>query len=151
MAEIQSKQAAKKAAGGKLSNVEALGRVQMVSITTPDAHALAQNDTLASPIVLPVGTRFTGLGKVSRAAMGAGVTLNVGIREVDGSVIDADGIASAVSVANAGVTDINNGAFVAAGADYVTTVPSVLFATLDGANPNDNAQLRIDVAVVLPG
>ncbi|MEM5429396.1 hypothetical protein [Cupriavidus oxalaticus] len=148
MAEIVSRQAAKVAAGTKMSPNEAYGRKRVVVITSPAAHALAQNDTVASPVLLPVGTRFTCNSFVSCAAMGAGVTLDVGIRDANGVAIDADGIAAAVDVAAAGRSALNNGALVAAGAEYVTTVPCYVYATFGGANPTDNAQFRIEVEVV---
>lgn len=152
MAEIVSTQAAAVAAGTKLSNVEALGRLHMVSINSPATAAWAENDTIASPVVLPVGTRITGLGKVFHQAMGTSVTMDIGIRQVDGTVIDVDGIADGLNVAAAGITDANTGLKVNDVASvYVTTVPCVIYATLLSANPTDDAQFRIDIPVVLPG
>lgn len=154
MAEIVSTQAALVAAGTKLSNVEALGRLQMVSINSPATAAWAQDDTIASPVVLPTGTRITGLGKVFHQAMGTSVTMDIGLRGVDSAqtVIDVDGIADGLDVAAAGITDANTGLKVNDVASvYVTTVPSVIYATLLAANPTDDAQFRIDIPVVLPG
>lgn len=154
MAEIESRQAAKVAAGTKLSNVEALGRLHNISITTPATCAWEQNDTIASPVVLPVGTHITPIGKVVHAAMGTNVTMDIGLRTPDGTVIDADGIADGLNVASAGITDANNGEFCAASTiatKFVTTVPCVIYATLLSANPTDDAQFRIDIPVVLPG
>ena len=150
MAEIVSRQAAKVAAGTKMSPNEAYGKKRVVVITSPATVTWAQGDTLASPVVLPVGTRFTCGTNASHAAMGTGVTLDVGIREVDGTVIDADGIAAAVAVASAGRSAANNGALVAAGVEYVTTKPCQVYATLGGGTPTANAQIRVEVEVVTP-
>lgn len=150
MAEIVSRQAAKVAARTKMSPNEAYGKKRVVVLTSPATAAWAQNDTIASPVLLPVGTRFTCNSFASHAAMGVGVTLDVGIRDANGTAIDADGIASAIDVAAAGRSALNDGDLVAAGAEYVTTVPCYVYATLGGANPTDDAQIRIEVEVVTP-
>jgi hypothetical protein len=80
--------------------------------------------------------------------MAASVVLAVGIRDASGTEIDADGICASVSVASAGRTAINNGALVAAGVEYITTVPCEVYATLSGATPTANAQIRIEVEYV---
>lgn len=149
MAEIVSRQAAKLAANTKLAPHEANGKKRCIVITTPATHAVAQNDTIASGIPLPIGTRFTANSKVSNAAMGTSVTLDVGIRNYKTKVaIDADGIAASVAVAAAGRSALDSGVFVAAGAEYVTTEVSEIYATFTGADPTDNAQLRIEVEVI---
>lgn len=150
MAEITSRQAAKVAARTKMSPNEAYGKKRVIVITSPATAAWAQNDTIASPVLLPVGTRFTCNSYASHAAMGTSVTLDVGIRDKNGTAIDADGIAAAVAVATAGRTAINNGALVNDGAEYVTTEPCYLYATLGGAAPTANAQIRLEVEVVTP-
>ncbi len=154
MATIASRQITKAAAGTKLSNVESLGRLQMVTITGPATAAYAQNDTINSAVILPTGTKITLLGQVARGAFGASVTMNVGLKAAaDDSVISATAIASAVDVSAAGVSALNNGAacFATGTPEYVTTVPSYIYATLAGANPTDDTQFRIDIPVVLPG
>ncbi|MFM9434606.1 uncharacterized protein YfaA (DUF2138 family) [Janthinobacterium sp. CG_23.3] len=149
MAEIVSRQAAKIVAGTKLSPHEAAGKKRVYVITSPAAAAWAQNDIFASGVRLPIGSRILCNSYVSNEAMGAGVTLDVGLRDWTTKVaIDADGIAAAVDVAAAGRTSLNNGAFVAAGVEYVTTVVSEIYATLGGANPTDDKQIRIEVCVV---
>jgi hypothetical protein len=151
MAEIVSKQAAKIAANTKLAPNEAYGKKRIVVITSPDTAAWAQNDTIASGIPLPIGTRFPCNSFVSHAAMGTSVTLDVGIRNfATKTAIDADGIAASADVAAAGRTALNNGALVAAGVEYVTTEVCEVYATLTGANPTDDAQMRIEVECVTP-
>lgn len=149
MAEINSRQAAKVAAGTKMVPNEAYGKKRIIVLTTPATHAAAQNDTLASGIRLPPGTRFTAGSMVSNAAMGTSVTLDVGIRNFDTKVvIDADGIGAAIAVATAGQTEVNNGALVAAGIESVTDQPTEVYATFTGADPTDNAQLRLEIEVI---
>lgn len=149
MAEINSRQAAKIAANKKVAPNEIYGKKRIVVIGTPATHALAQGDTIASGVRLPVGTRFTLGSRVSNAAMGTSVTIDVGIRNADTKVaIDADGIAAAVAVATAGRSALDNGAFIAAGAEYVTDQPSELYVTIGGAAPTASAQLRVEVELV---
>lgn len=152
MAEIVSKQAAEIAAGRKMNPAKCFAKQRVVVITSPATAAWAQNDTIGSGIKLPVGTRILAGGKASYGALGTSVTLDVGLREFAGAktVIDADGIAAAVAVATAGRADLNNGALVAAGVEYLTTVESEIYATLGGANPTDDVQIRIEIPVLLP-
>lgn len=154
MPNITSRESAVLLAGRKISNVNALGRMQMVTITAPATTAWAQNDTINSPVRLPAGTKIPGNGKVFHDAMGAGVTMSIGLKKAsDDTVIGANIIANALDVAAAGIKDANNGAAVYANAtpDYVLTEDAYIYATLAGANPTDNTLFRIDIAVVLPG
>ena len=155
MAEIVSRQQATVNAGNKMAPHEALGIRRIVTISSPATAAWAQNDTIASPVTLPVGTRIVG-AVASHGAFGASVTLDIGLRQTDSSqtVIDADGIAAAIDVSSAGShTAANNGVLADENAPegYVTTAESNIYATLAGANPTDDVQLRIDVEVILPG
>ena len=151
MAEIVSRQAAKVAARTKMSPNEAYGKKRLVVITSPAAVTWAQNDTIASPVLLPTGTRFTCGSYASHADMGTSITLDVGIRDVNGVAIDADGIAAAVDVATAAArTILNSGALVKDGVEYVTLQPCYVYATLAGGVPTANAQIRIEVEVVTP-
>lgn len=151
MAEIVSRQAAKVAANTKLSPGETGGRVRSVVITSPATAAWAQNDTIAAGVPIPIGSRFLAASYVSHAAMGASVTLDVGIRDWTTKVaIDADGIAVSAAVSSAGRTVLNSGALVAAGVEYLTTAVSEVYATLTAANPTDDAQFRIEVFYISP-
>ena len=145
MAEILSRQATLIAAGSKtMSN--AVGKLRVLVITSPAVAAWAQNDTFASGIRLPKGVRFLASSYASHGALAASVTLDVGIRNFDTkAVIDDDGIAAAVSVAAAGRTLLNNGVWVADGAESLTTQDVEVHATLEGANPTDNIGLRLEI------
>lgn len=152
MPEFNSRQAALIAAGSKtLSN--SVGKKRTLVMTSPATAAWAQNDTLASGVLLPKGTRFTCGSFASHAAMGAGVTLSVGIRNfrtkaaISGAG-GAAGIASAVDVSAAGRSALNNGSLVAAGVEYMATEDCEVYATLGGANPTDDAQIRIEVEYI---
>ncbi|MDX1497048.1 MAG: hypothetical protein R3352_05805 [Salinisphaeraceae bacterium] len=162
MAEISSVEATAVDAGNKLSNDQALGRVHVVTITTPSTAAWAQNDTIASPVDLPIGTRILGF-RVYHEAMGTSVTMDIGLRKsatVDAAqtVVDVDAIADGLDVASAGLKSeltalANTGTYIDAVDNVVTRTTSVtnIYATLLDANPTDDAQFRIDVFVALPG
>jgi len=160
MAEIVTLEAAKVAAGTKLRNDEALGRLQVITLSSPATAAWAENDTVASPVNLPVGTRIVGY-KVFHEAMGTSVTMDIGLRasaDVDPAqtVIDVDGIADGLDVAAAGIkTDAGAaGALINVSATESvqrTDTVSNVYATLLAANPDDDQQFRIDVIVALPG
>lgn len=149
MAEINSRQAAAIAANKKLLPARIGGKKRTIIIQTPATHALANGDTIASGVRLPVGTRFLADSFVSRAALGAGVTLGIGLRNFKTKeVLSATGIASAIDVSAAGNTAANNGAYVAAGVDYVTQVETELYLVIGGANPTASAQIRAEVSIL---
>jgi hypothetical protein len=141
MAEFNSRQKTAKAAGTKvLPSVD--GKVRTLVFTSPAAAAWAQNDTFASGMKLPKGSRLLPTSYVSHGAMGASVTIDVGLRDWTTAVaIDADGIAVDVSVASAGRTLLNNGALIVDGIDSVTTADAEVYVTIEGANPTDNIQM----------
>lgn len=152
MAEQTSREAALIAANTKIANTSGAGVKRLVTITSPATVTWADGDTIASPVLLPTGTRFTCGSMISCADMGTDIVAAIGIRDVNGTAIDADGIAASIDVATAATrADANNGALVAAGATYVTTQPSYLYMTLSGGTPTANAQIRADIEVVFPG
>jgi hypothetical protein len=151
MPEFNSRQAAKVAAGTKLSAGESNGVVRSVVFTSPAVAAWAQNDTLASGVPIPIGSRFLSISYASHAAMGASVTLDVGVRNFETkAVIDADGISAGRAVATAGRVLLNDGALVASGVESLTTVVTEVYATLASADPTDNAQIRIEIFYLSP-
>ncbi len=151
MPEINSRQKTAIAAGQKVLN-SVHGTPKCLVFTSPAVAAWAQNDTFASGLRVPAGSRFLNSSTVSHGAMAASVTVDVGVRNFDtGAVIDADGIAVDVSVAAAGRTAINNGALVVDGVDSVTTVDTEVYVTIEGANPTDNIQMRFEIWYLPPG
>lgn len=148
MAEINSVQKTAMAAGTKvLPSVQ--GKRRVLVFTTPATAAWAQNDTFASGLILPKGSRILADSYVSNGAFGASVTADFGLRKVsDGTEIDLDGIAAGVDIAAAGRTILNGGALVAAGVDSVTTADAEVVVTLKSANPTDNAQMRVEISYV---
>jgi hypothetical protein len=149
VSETNSRQAAVIAAGNKVLPNQAYGKVRCVVITTPATHALANGDTIASGIALPVGTRVLASSVASTEGMGAGVTIDVGLRNFKTkAAIDANGIAAAVDVAAAGRPALNNGALVGAGVESVTTEVSEPYVTIGGANPTADKQMRIELMVL---
>lgn len=151
MAEINSRQKTAIAAGNKvLHSVQ--GSPQCLVFTSPAAAAWAQNDTFASGMRIPKGSRLLANSIVSHGAMAASVTIDVGLRGfVSGTVLDADGIAVDVSVASAGRTALNNGAYIAAGIDNLVTEDAEVYVTIEGANPTDDIQMRFEIWYLPPG
>lgn len=153
MAEIVSKQAAIVAAGTKnLAPKMGVGKKAVYVITSPDTAAWEQGSTIANPKKLPKGSRILCDSFICCQDMGTSITCDVGLRKAsDGTAIDADGIAAAVDVATAAVrAAANNGALVKDGVEYITTEDSYIYATLNGGVPSANAQIRIEVSVMLP-
>lgn len=146
MAEISSRQKTAIAAGTKvLPNVQ--GKNRRLVFTSPAAAAWAQNDTFASGLRLPKGSRILCDSYVSHGAMATSVTVDVGLRDwTTGVAIDADGIAVDVSVAAAGRTILNNGDLVKDGVDSVTTADAEVYVTIEGANPTDDIQMRFEIS-----
>ncbi len=126
------------------------GRVSVAVATTPALAAWAQNDTWNTGIVIPRGSRILRSGRLSHGAFGASVTMNVGIRALDGTVIDVDGIAATLDVAAAGVKELDGGSLFAAGVAYTTTQDSEVYATLLAANPTDNIQAEVEIHYLAP-
>jgi hypothetical protein len=154
MAEILSREATRVASpanGGKLRAASS-GYCSASVITGPDVVTWANGDVCGNRDIIPAGARILG-AFVSNAAMGASVTLDVGLRAStnDGSIgaaIDADGIVAALAVSSASSVFAGTGAFVAAGAEYVTAVPSEPYFTLAGGTPTANADIRVTVVYV---
>ncbi len=151
MAEIVSREAARLATTGGKIRAGSSGRLHASVITGPDTAAWAQNDTCGNRDIIPAGSRIVG-AFVSCAAMGASVTLDVGLRtwtaDGTGTAVDADGIVTALSVSSATSAYNGSGALVAAGAEYVTSVPTEPYFTLAGANPTDDADIRVTVLYI---
>lgn len=151
MAEIVSREAARLATTGGKIRAGSSGGLHASVITGPDVAAWAQNDTCGNRDIIPAGSRIVG-AFVSNAAMGASVTLDVGLRAWTetgvGAAVDADGIVTALAVASAASVFNASGALVASGAEYVTTVPTEPYFTLTGANPTDDADIRVTVIYI---
>lgn len=146
MAELNSRQAANIAAGTRMKPAEVQGKVRCLVITSPATAAWAQNDTVASGVALPIGTRILASSIVSHEDFGSSVVMHIGLRDFATKVaIDADGIAASIDVSAAGRTAANSGALVAAGVESVTTAVSEVYITLAGANPTDNKQFRAEI------
>ena len=147
MPEITSRQATSIATRGKMRPGSA-DSIRASVITGPDVAAWAQNDTCGNRDRIPAGSRIMG-AIVNCAAMGATVALDVGLRvwtpDGTGAAVDADGIVAALAVATATNAYAGTGALVANGAEYITTVDCEPYFTLTGANPTDDADIRVTV------
>lgn len=148
MAEIVSREAARLATTGGKIRAASSADMRVSVITGPDTAAWAQNDTCGNRDIIPAGSRILG-AIVSCAAMGASVTLDVGLRtwtaDGTGTAVDADGIVTALAVSSAVSAYNASGALVASGAEYVTSVPTEPYFTLTGANPTDDADMRVTI------
>lgn len=153
MAEFDSRQITARAATPPVkTNPYDNGQINVLIATTPATAAWAQNDTFEIGTI-PKGARLLRSGKVYHGAFGASVTMDVGIRKAsDGTVVDADGLATALNVAAAGVKDLNGGSALAGVtvANIVATEDWVLYATLAGANPTDDIQAEFEIHWVGP-
>ena len=121
------------------------GKLMVACATTPATAAWAQNDTWSTGIIIPKGSRVLRSGRMSHAAWGSSVTCDVGIRALDGTVVDVDGIADGLDIAAAGVKELDGGSMFAAGVSYVTTQDVEVYVSALSANPTDNAQMEIEI------
>lgn len=147
MAEINSRQAARIAAGTKVQNADA-GRLRTVVIQTPAVFTqLAIDDTIASGQFIPAGSRIVN-ARVSCSAGTASSTFNAGLRKrVGGAVVDATAITSLQAITSASTTPVPcaNGTKMAAGVDYVLADDCEVYLTAKGAVLAANQLVRFEV------
>lgn len=152
MAEFDSRQlagleAVPKVKGGAYD----YGNMKVAVATTPAVAAWAQNDTWATGIIIPKGSRILRSGRMSHSAFGTSVTFDLGIRDaVLGTVVDVDGIADGLDIAAAGVKELDGGSLFASGVAYVTTADVEVYGTVLSANPTDNAQAEVEIHFIPP-
>lgn len=149
MAEVNTTQGAKILARTKLLPHESFGRQRVLCAKMPDTYAQAAiNDTIFLGRV-PAGTRFLADGIVSCAAGTASSTLDIGLRATaTGVVISATALATGLDIAAAGVKNISTGAYIAAGAEFITTVETDVYATVKGAVLAANQSLKFELYYV---
>lgn len=134
MAEVNSAQAAKIAAGTKLDTNEQ-GILKCLVVTTPATFAeLAIADTMATGQFIPKGSRIVSVTKEHGTGT-ASSTLDVGLRQRDGTVIDMDGLCAVTAMTTATTTPVEcgNGALIAAGINSVTAYDAEVYLTARGA------------------
>lgn len=150
MAEFDSRQITARAATPPVKTAPYdQGQLNVLIATTPATAAWAQNDTFEIGTI-PKGSRILRSGQVYHGAFTTSVTMDIGVRQTDGTVIDADGLAAGLNVAAAGVKDINGGALLVGANGYVTTQDVVVYATLAGANPTDDTQAEFEIHYIAP-
>lgn len=149
MAEVNTTQGAKIVAGTKLIPSESHGRVRTLCSKMPTTYASAPiADTIFIGRV-KAGTRFLGHGIVSCAVGTASSTISIGLRETaTGTVISATALATGLDIAAAGIKSINTGAYIAAGAEYVTLKECDVYATIAGAALAANQSLKFEIPYV---
>jgi hypothetical protein len=149
MAEINTTQGAKLVAKTKVLPHEMHGRKRVLCAKMPAVFAApAVNDTILLGRI-PAGSRILGTGILSCAVGTATGTLDIGLRETTtGTVLSATGIATGVDVATAGIKNLNTGAYIAAGAEYVTLVECDVYATVKVAVLLANQALKVELHYV---
>lgn len=149
MAETNTTQGAKYLARTKLLPHESFGRKRTLCAKMPAVYAsIPVADTIFIGRI-PAGSRILGTGIVSCAAGTASSTITIGLRETaSGTVLSATGLATALDVAAAGVKAVNTGAYIAAGAEFITTVETDVYATVGGAAIAANQSLKFELHYV---
>lgn len=149
MAEVNSAQSAKIAAGTKLDTNEQ-GNVRAVVVTTPATFAqLAIDDTMATGIFIPKGSRIIDATKQHGTGT-ASSTVNIGLRKRDGTVIDATAISSLTALTTATTTPVEcgNGTYLAAGVNQVLADDAEVYLTAKGAVLAANQDVCIVITYV---
>jgi hypothetical protein len=113
---------------------------------TPAAYAAQAVSETFDLCVIPAGSRILPTGSLECAAGAASSTLNIGLKKLDGTVISATQIASAVNISAAGVKAINNGAAFA-GNGYIATEDVLAYATFTGATNQANQAITVYLPV----
>lgn len=149
MAETNTTQGAKLIARTKLPPHESFGRKRTLCSKMPATYAsIPIADTIFIGRI-PAGSRILGTGIVSCAAGTASSTITIGLRETaTQTVLSATGFCTALDVAAAGVKNVNTGAYIAAGAEYVTLVETDVYATVAGAAIAANQSLKFELHYV---
>lgn len=151
MAEIDSRQKDILDAGGLIDHTQH-GTPRCLVFTTPAAAAWAQNDTFASGLKIPKGSRLLPNGMVSHGAFGSSVTMDIGLRRFSdhSTEIDNDGLLDGGDVAAAGVKALQ-AVLVASGVSSPLAYDAEPFCTLLSANPTDDAQATVYIWYLPPG
>lgn len=151
MAEFDSRQKDLLDAGDLIDHTQH-GTPRCLVFQTPATAAWAQNDTIASGLKIPKGSRILPNSYVLHAAFGSSVTMDVGLRRFSdhSTEIDNDGLLDGGDVAAAGAK-IMQAALVASGVSAPLDYDAEPFATLLSANPTDNAQATFYIWYLPPG
>lgn len=126
------------------------GNVKVAVGTFPATWSGVVNDTIGLGIFLPKGARILRTSRLTCGAFGTSATLDIGVRKLDGTVIDADGLAITINVASAANRDVNGGALFSTPAGPVMTDDVEVFATLKGANPTANTACEVEIYYMAP-
>lgn len=148
MAEINSAQAVRVAAGQKIKSSEQ-GKAKTLVITTPATFAqLSIADTIAGGQIMPKGCRPLAT-RISNGTGTALCTISVGLRKTDAAktVVSATALAiqTAIATATTVPTIASNGTLIAAGVDNVLTEDNEVYLTVAGAVLAANQDVRVEV------
>lgn len=127
------------------------GKVQVAIGTFPTTWSGVVNDTIGFGIVIPKGARVLRSCRLSCGAFGTSATLDIGVRKLDGTVVDADGLGVTVNVATQNASrEINTGALFSTAEGPIMTDDVEVFGTLKGANPTANTVCELEIYYMAP-
>lgn len=138
-------------AGRKATPTE-LNRIRVAIVETPATYAApAQNDTAATHLVLPAGSRIMAAVLLSCAAGTAASTLSVGIRDAVTKVaIVADAILLNAAINAATTLYLFTGTKVITGQYYLVPQDAEIYLTFTGAVGTANQAIRLEIQWISP-
>ncbi len=137
---------------GRKATPSELNRVRAAIIETAATYAApAQNDTAATHLVIPAGSRIMAAVLLSCAAGTAASTLSVGLRDAITKVaIDATAVLNAAAINAATTVNLFTGSKVITGQYYLVPQDAELYLTFGGAAGSANQAIRVEVLWVSP-
>lgn len=152
MAEVNVTRTKLAQVAGAKSPAASNNRVRTAVVTMAAAYAApAQNDIAGTEIVLRKGTRLACPVTVSNGTGTASSTLSVGIRNpITKVAIDAAAIVTDVAITTAATVQVNTGAKLITGQDYLLLEDAEIYLTFTGAVGAANQQIRVEVPYIAP-
>lgn len=137
---------------GRKAHPTELNRQRTAIIDMAATYAApAQNDTAATHLVIPAGSRIKAPVTVSNAAGTASSTLSVGLRDaLTKAVVDATAVVNAVAITTAATAQVNTGTKLINGQFYTLPSDCELYLTFSGAAGAANQAIRIEVDWISP-
>lgn len=116
---------------------------------TADLDNDGTEDGYATDAFIPAGSFITNSYLVVKEAAAGGTSINIGLYEVDGTVIDADGIDAAILTAEMAANEavVNDGALVG-GTATVGAANAYLFVAATGTFTAGKAKLVVEYITV---
>lgn len=148
MADINGRIPAEVAAGRK-PMYDSQSKSFVAVAEMPLVYTAAQNDTVATGVILKKGSRLLAPVTISGNTNTASLTLAVGIRDPLTKVaIDATALAAATAITTAATVQVNTGTKLTAGQRYVLPQDVEVYFTLAGAAPTASVPLRVEIPYI---